>query len=779
MNGQVKAERKMFGTSSFRMWRLTLGALFLLGVLACQTNSCSCVAPLHAPMDGADQIFDSVQLRLTPATFDFMETNLPQLLASAIPGGLEFAVPPTHQDFDAGLFTMSLDICQDGCTLSADIQEASLSRIEPNILHLDSFLDLTGTIYIDGDVECDVPIHIQHKPLNADVNLLINESDKLMSFGVTGLDITMDDDDYTLECHGLLGPIIEALKSVITDMMNEQIGSQLDDAISSMLLDSSCLSCDFYTNGCPAGSSCDEDVSKCLQDSNGRCLSNPLGVVGTVNMADLLGGAIPSTDANLDVFLAVGQQLDAAADPVIVNDGMELRMIGGASGQNSSCVPVPDPDEIPSTAPPERLSFNADDTVPGSDVPFMIGLGLSEVYLDWAVYKAYLSGAFCLTLDTQSTGGMLSTGTMGALMGSLSTLTAGANTPMKLQLRPQHVPDIRIGAGTFTVDADGNKVIDDPLITLVMPETAMDFYAMLNDRWVRLVTLTQDVSILIGLEFLPDNRVLPVFDENSIVLGDVTASNYEVLAEDPDALSNLVPTLLGLALPLLTDSLAVIDLPPVQGFSLNIVSVGGQLPRQDNDGFEYLSIYSNLDMVQTRSFATVEPAINKFRLITPGRTLMDMHNLPGPLYPELVLTVHSQTVPPAEFSWRLDHGVWSVFQPGPVLHVKSPVLALEGPHTVEVQARLVGQYRSLSAEPVLRNFVIKPGLKHSGVPRRIHGDEHDPVALDDNRLNGMLNDSGSAPQDITPGCATAPDTSGLQLWMILLGLWFMKSARRH
>ena len=768
----------------FRIRRLVLGTWFLFWLLACQTNSCSCVTPVQTPMDESDMVFDAVQMRLTPSAFDFLEANLPNLFASAMQDGLEFQVPPTHQEFDAGLFTMSLDICRDGCILTADIQQATLSRVDPNVLHLDALLDLSGTIYLDGDVECDVPIHIHQKPLGADVHLLVNERDHLLYFGVTGLNITMDDDDYTLDCHGLLGPIIEALKSVITGMMNEQVGSQLDDAISGMLMDSGCLACDFYTAGCPGDSSCDEDTSKCLSDVDSRCLTNPLGIVGSVNMGDLLAGAIPGLDTNLDIMLAVGQEHDAALDPVIVDDGLELRMIGGAGAGASPCVPAPTEQEIPATELPERMFFNDTNTVPGTDKEFMIGVGLSETYLDWAVYKAYLSGAFCISLDTQSTQGLLSSGTMGALMGSLSTLTAGANTPMKLQIRPQHVPDLRIGEGTFTVDTEGNKVIDDPLVTLSMPQTAMDFYALVDERWVRLVTLTQDVSILLGLELLPDNRLLAVFDENSIVIGDVTATNYELLAEDPAALSNLVPTLLGLALPMLTDSLGVIDIPPVQGFDLEVMEFRGEVPKEDSDGMQYLALYANLNMEQAGFSVKVTPDIRNIFLKTPSRPSMDIHQPLGPEYPELELDVESSMASDettckktSEYSWRLDHGAWSIFQPGPILHVRSPVLALEGTHTIEVRARLVGRYRTLSDEPVRRTFVVKPGIHQQG-PRSFGSDGAKNIRLDDNRLRALPDGTGRTDDLDMPGCSTTGGHTLAWTYLVMLTLWFSKAKKK-
>jgi MYXO-CTERM domain-containing protein len=87
---------------------------------------------------------------------------------------------------------------------------------------------------------------------------------------------------------------------------------------------------------------------------------------------------------------------------------------------------------------------------------------------------------------------------------------------------------------------------------------------------------------------------------------------------------------------------------------------------------------------------------------------MSITRVGGPRYPEIILEVSSYEDQPAEYSWRLNQGLWRPFSPGPHLLVRDPVLALVGTHTLEVRARTPGDYRSLDPTPEKITFEIKP-----------------------------------------------------------------------
>ncbi|MBW2704505.1 MAG: hypothetical protein JRF33_27115, partial [Deltaproteobacteria bacterium] len=668
----------------FAVWTL------FVGMFACGDTGCDCVGPLEAPPDAANRVYDAVQLRLTPAALDMVESELPTLLAGLMPEGLSFEVPPMQEVIDAVIFTIAIDICPAGCTLNADIKGASLTAVAPDLLQLDALLDMSGMIFIGGDVECDVPVHVVDKPLHADILFSIDERDGLMRFEVSGISLELTDEDFSLECYGTLAELIEALKGFMVTMMNEQLAGQLDEMLAGSLGAAACLPCDFYTGGCPGDSTCDVDEQICFEEPS--CRAVPLGLVGSVDMGALLADLLPGLNAMLDMELAVGQELQAIDDPLVEAGGLSMRMFAGLDAEPSACVPVPADEDIPSLIIPARMPMPVDELVPSTGEPYMLALAVADTFMDQALYHAYRGGLLCLDLDTEATGGLLSSGTMSALLGSLNKLTGGLDVPMKLRLRPQHIPSAEFGAGTFTVDAQGQKIIDEPLLAILMPETALDFYALIDERWVKLATLTQDISLLLGLELLPDNRLLPTFDESSIVIENVVATDYELLAEDPLVLENLLPTLLGLAMPMLTESLGVIEVPGVEGFVLRVQALEPSLERVDTPWYEYLAIYAELAMeapVTRRRHLDVQlqslrmPSLGEMSIFAPG----------GPTLPQAMLRISADDPRPFEISWRLDGGGWSVFRSGPEILIRSPLLALRAEHRLELRTRLVGDYR--------------------------------------------------------------------------------------
>ena len=571
------------------MRRLVILHVLLLFALACGGTTCDCVTPLESPMADGAKVYDSVQARLTPNAFNFIEDNLRTIIDMFIEGGLEFDVPPTSEEF-CMLICFDIDICRNGCTLTAEIVDADVTPVAPNILSLDALVNITGAVDLRGDIDCDVPIHMQNKPIHADIRLLIDQTanDNLLYFTIENLQIDIADDDYSLDCSGLLGWLIELLKGVITGVMNDQIQGQLDDALSGALDGAVCLACDFYTGGCPAGSTCGGDYC----EQGGTCRKNPLGVVGTVDLSETLGDF--GTSAVLDIFVAAGQAQDPTVDPLVRTGGVEVRMIGGADAVANDCVPTPDPAEVPPNSPPPRLPFT--DTVPGTSTGYMAGFGVSDRFLDWFMYKAYLSGLLCLSIGTETTD-MLTSSTIGLMgLASLYDLTGGRNTPVKLKIKPAHVPYMEVGAGTLIDDGQGNVTIDEPLLYIFLPGFSMDFYVLLDERWTRIMTVTLDITMGLGMDLTPENMLVFLFGEDSITMDSIEVTNYELLAEDPETLKELLPTLVGMALPMLTDALAPIEIPPIEGFLLNIVAIQGDMPRAGTDYYEFMAIYANLEM---------------------------------------------------------------------------------------------------------------------------------------------------------------------------------------
>ena len=113
-------------------------------------------------------------------------------------------------------------------------------------------------------------------------------------------------------------------------------------------------------------------------------------------------------------------------------------------------------------------------------------------------------------------------------------------------------------------------------------------------RWIRFLSLMQDIRVDLGIEFTADNQVIPILDEDSVVVSNVSVSHHELLAEDEDTLANVVPQLVGMFLPILTDTMGEIAIPDLQGFVLDIKSVEGNLERGNTGYHEFMGIYADL-----------------------------------------------------------------------------------------------------------------------------------------------------------------------------------------
>ena len=760
-------------------FRLAITLAVVIGGFACGDTGCDCVTPLEEPMAEEHKLYDSIQTRLTPHALTFIEDNLVPIMETLLgPDGLSFDIPRMD---DSACITVIWEICYDfticrnGCTITGEIISTDITPRAPNFMDMEVVVNIVGDITIDGDLgfSCTVPIHAINKEIDVTVSLPIDHlRDHLMSFNVDSLDFEITDNDYSFEdCDLSIIPIdwlLDWLQGWLTGALNSAIQDQLSDTLDEMLYESTCLPDDFYSGGCPSGSN---PVEGFCVDAGG-CRIKPLGMVGTLDVGELTTDIMPGMDAQLDLFVAAGQTESVDARPLVASGGIEMRMIGGADSEQDSCVPTPSALEVPSNDAPPPLIYPVGDVMPDSGESYMVAIGIADAFLDWSLYKAYLSGLVCLEIGSDLTD-LLNSGTLSALLGSINHLTGGLNTPVKLVIKPLHVPYAEVGAGTFTAEGE----LDEPLIWIFMPGLAMDFYIMVDERYVRALTLTQDVTLSLSLQFNPDNTVTPLFGEDSILIDNVVATNYELLAEDPAALESLVPTLIGIAMPMLTDALQPIEIPPIEGFELNIIEMAGHMPRAAEPQYhEYLGMFANLCMEGQCGTRSRDTQVSLQELRVPSLGQMSIFAPGGPTRPELVLRVAADEGPEAEFSFRIDGGNWRLFKRGPELIVRDPLLSLTGRHVIEVRARSVGDYRSLDPSPARIDLDIQPrddGLSYE--PDYSPSQEAldrllSPGANHGSLLNQLEADEGPDEDDVHLGCSTTGGLPSAGLFLALLGL---------
>ncbi len=723
------------GRRPLRMAALFLAALFALA--ACEDTGCGgCVTPLDGPFPAAPRVYDGVQARVSQTGLAFIEANLPQIIDTLLADGLQFEIPSTTTT----LLGTDIDLCAAGCPVTVEILESRVTLIAPDRVQINGALNLDTTATLDSILgHCEFPVALRDKPLAASVQLLIDPQSYLLSFDVGGIEVTIDSGDYDIQCPAVYDWLLELLKDFITGILNSQVQGQLDSAIGDMVASFTCLPCDFYAGGCPAGSSCNGD-GYC--ESGGTCLIKPQGLVGTVELGEMLASVDPGNDAALDLMIAAGQAQQPNQRPFVRANGLEVRVIGGSYSDLDDCLVPPDPNAIPDTGIADPMQFG--NLIPGQGTPYMIGLAVADMYLDHFAYQLWRSGFLCLAIDSYGLD-LISSSTLGLIVPSVNTLTGGANVPIRLELHPIGVPRMEIGAGTFLPDGS----VDEPILYLFLPNLRMDFWMVMDGRWVRFLSLTQDMQLDLALEFTPDNEVVPVVDEQSIHVDNVQLLHYELLAEDEQTLRDLVPSLINIALPQLLGTLEGLAIPDLQGFALDIKSVQGDIPRANTPYYEFMSIYADL------AFAAPPP--------TPVETRLSLVQREG----GWVLIGLADGL---EAQYRLDGRLWTPFRRGSEIPIDGLIQA--GPHALQVRARRVGDYRSLDPDPQWLAFQAPVTLLPAAGR---------PVArpADRTQQTGALEqaDPETADQPRT-GCATTGPGSIGTAALLLLGLLGLYRRRR-
>jgi hypothetical protein len=752
--------------------------IILLAVFACQDTGCNCVEPLDAPLAENKRMYDAVQVRITPHTFEFIENNLTDMIDMFLEGGLSFPIEYIEiRECVPGIGwpCVNLDVCEDPCLITAEISNVVLNRIPPNILAFSADVYVSGTIEVRRFVNCDVTIK-ENLPIigYAEVELNRDVNDHLLHISINpdSIQASISKDHYNIDCSWTYEWLINAFKRRITNEINKAFAEQIETMVPAQIDAFSCLPCDFYSQGCPSGSYCDNSTNYCM--SGGNCRIKPLGMVGTIDFGTFFESLIPDMDTQLDFFVAAGQYEPPEQKPMIINrgygPGVELRVIGGVDVDEHECVPTPVWDDIPTNATPDpQMVFR--DVVPGTNKTYMAGISIADKFLDWMLYKAHMSGVSCVSIGTETVD-LISSTTISLMgMSSLNILTGGQNLPVRIKTYAGDIPYVEIGSGTFTTDAEGNTVIDQPLIYVFINNFTFDLWVPIDERWVRVVTLTMNLNIDAALDLTDDNMLIPIFDENNIRIENIRASNYELLNEDPEAIGNIIPTLVEIGLPLVLSAVQPVELPSsLQGFELEIISIKGDMRRASSKYHEYLSIYANLAM-ESKTSTKNETNASLAEIIMPEVAKMSIYAKNGPTYPTVVLNVSSPYTQEAEYSYRIDDGYWHLFKKGPKITINNPLFLLAGKHKIEVRSRIPGNHLTLDPTPAVVHFDIPSVLddttsEESYQPNFNYTSDGQPVTDND-----PSDESGCS-------CGSSSATGVISIWFLFASLLLFRKRSR-
>ncbi len=705
------------------LWRHGLRGVLLLSLLtACgQTNGCAGCDEQGAapPFPGKDKVHSAVQVRVSRGGVEFLEQNLEPLLAEALPdNGLSVCLPGDGGDI-IGL--VEWGYCQDemcpeggaGCNLDIAIGEVDLEARPPNEIRASvTFGDLSARIPIQADPVVDCALTIDGAGFTVGLPLILSapEPTRELTFAIAGapeyqlsaLDIGLSNDG------GFLGFLCGAIDGVINfpfigdlilDALQGVVDGLLVDQISGLFEGFTCRTCEM-DQACAVspGAACVEGVCRNPDES---CVPASLGVEGLLDVGSLLSGFSPGLEASVAYHAVPGSYV------AVENGGISLGMISGAISDRSRCVPaIPQP-EVYEPLRTDLMRGNID----LNENPFAVGIGVTEEIVGHFMWAAFNSGALCLEITTDAVE-QLNVGTLSIALPGLGDLARNRSAPIGITMSPQQLPRVRIGANTFEDDDEGNRELADPLLTIELDELWLDFHVFMDDRWVRIFSLHTDVSIPFGLEFDPDNGLIPVLGDIASGIGNLRAENGEVMVDDPAFLAGLLPVILNAFVGDLASGLAEpIELPDIMGFQLDLQD-GAVTGIEDNT---MLAIFAGLraapapeEMVMVR--LPVDTAVEVLEVGIPPTEAFAIRDADSWRAPFVRLGLDAWQPglddAPMEFSWKVDNGSWTAFSPAREVTVRHPMFALQAKHTIQVRARRVDDYRTLDPSPAAVEVVI-------------------------------------------------------------------------
>ena len=320
-------------------------------------------------------------------------------------------------------------------------------------------------------------------------------------------------------------------------------------------------------------------------------------------MVDMLNDEVP---AQIEEFLntlpfeftfeVLGIPLTVTMGPDDVepnNFGITAWLKGDITSEmgHNDCVPLLDGSYRTDDASP-----NLRGVIPGTNISYDVAIVLSDDFINRILFKTFDFGLICYELSPED---MMELG----LPAPLTTeLFAGAvprihdycyNEPMYIVVRPQEPPIIYL-----------DNTEEEPYpITLTMNNLMLDFYANIFDRWFRLFTFNVTVEyVKMSMEVTIENAIhIELSDDVSITTEVVYDELLHLTPEERAAVENLLPTLVNLILPLLSDSISDIPLPEIEGFIYQVLDL-----RTIGDNYNFVGIFANLIPVTDSDYQTYQ-----------------------------------------------------------------------------------------------------------------------------------------------------------------------------
>ena len=467
--------------------------------------------------------------------------------------------------------------------------------------------------------------------------------------------------------------------------------------------------------GCPAGTApTGADSAHCFFP-DGTQVPTLLGTQGTGNFGALLASFTPGLSANASYVIGAGDHSNDAEVSVATGDtGMTIDAFGAViSTQHSSCVPLMQHPALPTIPEWTNLRQN---TIPGSQpaVTTDLSVGIAEDFINSALWNLWDAGLFCLGLNSR-TSQMLTTGTFSALpqLTQLNHVTFPArNSALAVAMRPQNPPTVHVGGGT-----DLNT---DPLMLVNFHSLALDFYAFSEERYVRFMTVTTDLSLPVNL--MTDTGGLRPTLGMATTANAVVSNQQPLLGTTQASLGGVVASVIGTAVGQFAGSIPAIAIPSIPlpstggmsagNINIQIPGMGGIQGLSEGTGTaasRYIALFANLQYVSNSGHIApphLETSLSFERIaydpaIYTGGTTFTPDQLPH-------IRLHIQTPETfghdVEYTYRVDGMTWSPWTRQTTVDVSSPSFIAQGGHHIEARARVIDEVDSVDLTPARVDF---------------------------------------------------------------------------
>lgn len=723
------------------MWSTLHKVYWMLAVIlisGCGGGGCSgCAGGALAPIPGGyplapeTRIPRAAQIRLTETGLNRVEAVAPSLLGSLVGTGIP--VPTLSQNLTVGrAIVCPSGRCPINITLPA-MGALDLGLAEPNAISVRARVILNGSIPLracigscndscGGGFLCQTiasptltinTTRGSHPYIGLSTRATIRRDTHAQRANYHRADIVsptgsgdavqetpgegIENEDISCDGSWICG-IVNLLRGTLIGQVRGQI-SQALGPISDALAQSS-----DPPAGCPTGTM-DRDGT-CVYPDNTN-VPTLLGTDGQGNMGALFASLSPGVNANVRYTLAAG---DTTNDAQVVNGGMTINMFGAMQSlAHNACVPRVTAPAIPTI--PEYAALRGN-VVPGTSTPIDLGIGISEEFMNYSAFQLWDAGTLCLGVGTRLSQ-QISAGTFSilpALSSMRQILFPSTTGPVAIALRPQQPPAVRIGRGT--------NVDSDPLLNIRLPRLALDFYAWSEERYVRFMTLTTDMSIGVNLESDAGGlrpRLGMIRTEN------ITVTNNSLLSNNPALIGTSLQAILGPVAGMLGGSLSPIsipgfDVPGSGGMSIGRVSIAipaGGVQGVTEGSNRFLGLFAGLSFTAAgmrTSTATLDTEATLDAVRVDPTFFRTVDGFRRENLPHVVFHVGSPNDlgHPVEYSWRIDRLTWSSFSTETQYDVQDFAFAGPGRHTIQVRARIAGEPETADAEPAQFTFVIDP-----------------------------------------------------------------------